>query len=219
MAYSPVDPARLEGEALRRWYLRSPEEVEQERQAAKAQRYDEFFAITRPFQRGPLHEATGAQQPADLEADEILWTSANGHGNRWRGERVSQGYANNAPDQHRAMSRLDGGRRGQGVGDIGDCVSCHGRLAPPFPFPFPTWGTPSLRDAPASPPSTPPERDRKQCEIQLQRDTETCNQQPNNAAKAVCHGTASKRYAHCGLTGEVGEPDLFTIPRMPGRGS
>lgn len=28
-----IDPARLEGEALRRWYLRSPDEIEQERQA------------------------------------------------------------------------------------------------------------------------------------------------------------------------------------------
>jgi len=41
-----VDPARLEGEALRRWYLRSPEDLELERQAAEAQRYDTFFDPT-----------------------------------------------------------------------------------------------------------------------------------------------------------------------------
>ena len=31
MAYGQIDPARLQGEALRRWYLRSPAEVEEER--------------------------------------------------------------------------------------------------------------------------------------------------------------------------------------------
>lgn len=31
MAFGQVDPARLEGEALRRWYLRSPDEIDDER--------------------------------------------------------------------------------------------------------------------------------------------------------------------------------------------
>lgn len=39
-----IDPARLEGEALRRWYLRSPQDIEQERQAVAAQRHDGFSA-------------------------------------------------------------------------------------------------------------------------------------------------------------------------------
>lgn len=38
-----IDPASLDGDALTRWYLRSPEEINQERQAAAAQRYREFF--------------------------------------------------------------------------------------------------------------------------------------------------------------------------------
>ena len=38
-----VDPARLQGDALSRWYLRSPDDIESERQAADAQRYDAFF--------------------------------------------------------------------------------------------------------------------------------------------------------------------------------
>jgi hypothetical protein len=38
-----VDPARLEGDALRRWYLRSPHELEQERQTLSDQRYRAFF--------------------------------------------------------------------------------------------------------------------------------------------------------------------------------
>lgn len=43
MADRQIDPARLQGEALRRWYLRSPQELEEERRAAAAQRYEDFF--------------------------------------------------------------------------------------------------------------------------------------------------------------------------------
>jgi hypothetical protein len=43
MAYGEIDPARLEGNALTSWYLRSPTDIEQERQAAATQRYADFF--------------------------------------------------------------------------------------------------------------------------------------------------------------------------------
>ncbi|MCW2987589.1 MAG: hypothetical protein JWM24_527 [Solirubrobacterales bacterium] len=43
MPPGPIDPARLQGDDLTRWYLRTPAELEQERQAAEAKRYDEFF--------------------------------------------------------------------------------------------------------------------------------------------------------------------------------
>lgn len=39
----PVDPMTLTGEALRRWYLRSPAEIEREREVAKQRRYDDYF--------------------------------------------------------------------------------------------------------------------------------------------------------------------------------
>lgn len=39
----PIDPATLQGDALRRWYLRSPTDIEQERQAAATRRYQEYF--------------------------------------------------------------------------------------------------------------------------------------------------------------------------------
>jgi hypothetical protein len=39
----PTDPAQLEGEALDRWYRRSPIEVERERFTAAQQRYDDYF--------------------------------------------------------------------------------------------------------------------------------------------------------------------------------
>jgi hypothetical protein len=38
-----VDPARLEGEALTRWYRRSPQEIEQEREGLAKQRYEAYF--------------------------------------------------------------------------------------------------------------------------------------------------------------------------------
>jgi hypothetical protein len=43
MAYSQIDPASLQGDALTQWYRRSPEEIEQARQAATTQRYNDFF--------------------------------------------------------------------------------------------------------------------------------------------------------------------------------
>jgi hypothetical protein len=46
MAGGQIDPARLDGDALTQWYLRSPAEIEQERQAAAAQRYADFFGTT-----------------------------------------------------------------------------------------------------------------------------------------------------------------------------
>ena len=44
-----IDPASLQGEALRRWYMRSPDDLEKERQARYDQRYGEFFAGKGPI--------------------------------------------------------------------------------------------------------------------------------------------------------------------------
>jgi hypothetical protein len=43
MPYDPIDPASLEGDDLTSWYLRTPDEIAQQRRAAAQQRYDEFF--------------------------------------------------------------------------------------------------------------------------------------------------------------------------------
>ena len=153
-----VDPARLEGDALARWYRRSPQEIEQERERARKLAYDAFFS--------PIG-STRVDRPL----------AANG----------------TAPN------------------GVADCVGCHGRIPPSVPFPFPKGGAPVLREGSSRPPSKPPERDRKQCEIQDQRDRQTCGLQPNSAAKRGCHESASARYAHCLKTGEVGWPSLFTV--------
>jgi len=43
MGERQIDPGQLEGEDLRRWYLRSPEEVEVDRRGADSRRYQDFF--------------------------------------------------------------------------------------------------------------------------------------------------------------------------------
>lgn len=74
-----IDPARLEGEALRRWYRRSPDEIEQERQASQAQRYQAFFGAE---PSGSGEDAGYAHRPTQQMSapdEEVLWI-ANGRG-------------------------------------------------------------------------------------------------------------------------------------------
>jgi len=42
-----IDPSRLEGDALARWYRRSPQEIARERADRATQRYDAYFGGTR----------------------------------------------------------------------------------------------------------------------------------------------------------------------------
>ena len=202
MVGSQVDPARLSGDALRRWYLRSPEETAQERLSASERAHDRFLggeaAIrTSMFAMRPTDETHGAP---------MLRTASSA--NRWRGQHeVSAGFQARSPGNTTAP---------QTATDHDDCIGCHGRLRPPtIPFPW-TWGR-SLRDIPTPPPSKLPERDRKQCELQHEFDTDICNGQATQEANAVCHGSASERYAHCRKTGELDTPHLSTFRRSPRR--
>lgn len=43
MADRQIDPARLENDLLRRWYTRSPEDLDEQRQVDEAERHREFF--------------------------------------------------------------------------------------------------------------------------------------------------------------------------------
>lgn len=64
MAERQVDPARLTGEALDRWYRRSPEEIEAEKRAAEARRHDAFVASIHRQEREP--EDAGFRSPLDV---------------------------------------------------------------------------------------------------------------------------------------------------------
>ena len=56
MAVEQIDPGTLEGDALKRWYLRSPADIEQQRQEAAAQRYKEFFGDSAGVDSNPTFD-------------------------------------------------------------------------------------------------------------------------------------------------------------------
>ena len=216
MAYSQLDPARLQGDALTRWYTRSPTDIEQGRQEAAAQKHKDFFAPTRP---SPFAADTGQVTAPTGVGDEPsrLWIASGP--NRWSSQAAAPN--NFYPSQALAADGSPGrassaGPRTWPAGGDHICRACHWGGVPPLP----PGGIFSFRDIPPSSPSspsTPPEPDRKQCEQQLQSDTDICGQQPNNASKGICREDAMKRYAHCRKTGAVNEPYLFTVGRMPRR--
>lgn len=62
-----IDPARLEGEELRRWYDRNPEEQRLERDAVAARRDAEFYGhSSSPGEAGSRYGALYAPPPDDL---------------------------------------------------------------------------------------------------------------------------------------------------------
>lgn len=82
MALGQIDPARLDGEALRRWYLRSPAEIEEERRVAGDKAYDAFFRPSGSREPADRHRPTrdnrtyqlAATTPSDFWND---WTPCN----------------------------------------------------------------------------------------------------------------------------------------------
>lgn len=149
-------------EALKRWYLRSPLDIERERQATQQQRYDTFF------QGGEARPAPQWQELATTPT-------------------ASAGV------------------------DPRICLSCHWGGVPPLPSqgPFSFEGQPQ-------PPSKPPERDRKQCEMQHDNDMEMCSHLKDRRSIQTCRSRAMIRYSHCRRTGEVGSP-IDLSPGAPTR--
>lgn len=69
MARNPIDPARLSGEALTRWYLRTPAQIEAERDRAEAQRWQDYHRETQRRQSAAEHSErvkTAAASEDDL---------------------------------------------------------------------------------------------------------------------------------------------------------
>lgn len=213
MASGQIDPARLEGDALRRWYLRSPDEIEEERQRGAAQTYDAFFGDSRAKRRATQAPSEGSYEEASTADSEGPFRKAFG-GNARRIERQPGGQGRSA------TKALSLGKVQKAISS--NCINCHGHfppppLPPPFgPFPWPIGPFPAFRDIPGIQ-AGEPNRDRKQCEMQEQGDRGICGQQPTEEAKAVCNEQAFKRRVHCDRTGEIGEPDLFTARRKDGR--
>ena len=68
-----IDPARLEGRALDRWYRRTPDEVQSERDAAEQRRYEAFFGGGRTSKEpAPRHSQEVRYEPAATADDDTF---------------------------------------------------------------------------------------------------------------------------------------------------
>ena len=204
MAFSPIDPSRLQGEALNRWYLRSPGEIEQERRAAQAQNYDAFFGGAEPA------APSASYQDANAAIDDgPAWTT--NEADRWKGD--NQSAYGPASDRQSRYFQVSAASQPLAAPGILDCPTCHGRAPAPLPFPSPFLpGSAVFRDTPSAPAGGGSPRQRfPQCHLQYDNDSETCGGLPTSAAGAKCRESASERLAYClSHDGEVQWPPLRT---------
>ena len=205
MDWSPVDPSSLMGNDLTRWYLRSPDEIEQQRQAAQAQRYEEFFGRIAPA-RPPAALPGLTDQDADVATDD----GANRGATSW--QRPDQSPDGPWAETQAQPIRLAAAQQTTAPGNVG-CLLCHGPVPPVLPFPFPFLpGGPFFRDTPSIPSGGgSPKRRFPQCDVQYDNDTEICAGLPTPAARGKCWPSANERQAYCrNHDGEVGWPLLQT---------
>jgi hypothetical protein len=220
MSFRQVDPSRLQGEALRGWYLRSPDEIEQERQSAQAQRYEAFVAGIRPASQAPYPDSQSARAmapAAQANQPESLWVATGP--NRWSSQlatssdlRPGKAWGLRGSFAHETS---DGGASRQLAANHGFCVACHGPGAEPPPPAManpPNW--PRWTPGPNTTPRKPSKPHPPQCALQNMNDSRICSREPGDAWKSVCLRSASDREAHCiASDGEVGWPPLQTHDR------
>jgi hypothetical protein len=86
MAFGQIDPARLEGDALTRWYLRSPADIEEEKRQRAEQAYNAFFG-----QSGDSPSTAQARDltppPFPADASGPVWSQVGD--NRWLADNVA----------------------------------------------------------------------------------------------------------------------------------
>lgn len=218
MAYGQIDPARLNGDALTQWYLRSLADIEDEKRQAASRAYDAFFS--QPDHPQPHGGSEAASMPAAASTDagsshaDVIRRQIGA--NRFQSERASVPLPMSDADtpgfQLAAATFPAWGRW-----PINGCINCHnpqtGDLLPgrsPAPRP-PTF---SPRDGGAGGGSSSQRgewSDKPQCNQQFERDREICQAAKNYK----CWENQNKRLAHCSPTGEVGIPKLGFGP--PGR--
>lgn len=227
MAFGQIDPARLYGDALTRWYLRSPADIEQERQAAAAARYDAFFG-------GSGEREQAGDEPASSNDGSFTYAVDNsGPPNEPRNSGQDRQFI--SPFSPPDASPPDGGAwRGyqlaaapsRTLGDywsIPGCANCHGYSPATLPpvgghFPFPPSYSPRSGGSNGSggrPPSAhegessgdhPP-----QCAIQHNNDSNICRELPDWRVRKQCWASAAEREGYCIKSkGQVGIPWLIT---------
>lgn len=208
MAFGQIDPARLEGGALRRWYLRSPADIEEERRLASTRAYNSFFS---QLTKGPT-SGEHSQQQEGRSNDHLPVSREQLNEGRWEGGRDGEDAGSPSGQYQLAAAAPRGfwdywGFRG--------CQNCHGYT----PGTLPPYGGYS-----PSPPSYSPRSgdgsggsggsgdsarrgewsDRPQCNQQFEADRRICQ-----AAKSPrCWENQTKRLGYCSATGEVGTPPL-----------
>jgi hypothetical protein len=221
MAHGQIDPARLQGEALRRWYLRSPTEIDEERRSAADRAYSAFFSD--PNSAPALEPAQRGDQRNSSPDARLVW-NASGE-NRWRAGRTPPGQSIAAQPADAGRYQLAAAASPRGFWDywgVPGCANCHGYRPGTLPpvgghSPFPPSYSPRSGNSDGSSTPQPRREERRQCEAQERDDRGICSQQPTEPAKAVCNASATERRVHCDATGEIGEPDLYTARRKSGR--
>lgn len=208
MAYGQIDPARLQDDALARWYLRSPADIEQGRQDVAAQRYDDFFGgrsalVQKPDQAGQSADTEGgAESGAESQATSFLWR-------RWAASPPdSQTNDQLSPVEREQPSDVPRIMRVAAPAWL--CVGCHGTGISPAPpaFSKPPWATP-WTPGPNLTPRKPAKPHPLQCAMQNMRDSRICSREPNSAWQDVCLPSAAEREAYCiSHEGQVDWPPL-----------
>ena len=220
MALGQISPARLEGEALRRWYLRSPAEIEGERREAAEKAYNAFFSPdAKPVAEGAPRKG-GASAP---EGEGFAWSQV-GEG-RWKGARMPldrRGLAGRTPTYGHVV-QLAARTPTDFWDDWTPCntMGCHGRPGPSAspgsggqsplpPIHFPRSGG-SDGSGGRSGGEGSQGKNPRQCTIQYEIDSGVCRSLPRNDQRSRCWSSAAKREAHCiKSNGEVGFPSLET---------
>jgi hypothetical protein len=222
MAFGQIDPARLEGNALTRWYLRSPADIEEERRQRAEQAYNTFFSQS----GGDQSDSSAAEADDDtgLDLSQATWIQVGP--NRWRSNPAS---AAQAPQG--AGAPLDGSYQVAAAAPPGfwdywsprGCASCHGYTPGTLPpiggqSPFPPTYSPRAGGGGAGGSSGQPREKYPQCEMQERQDRGICAQQPTEPAKAACNASATERRVWCERhEGEIGSPPLNTARKKSGR--
>lgn len=224
MAFGQIDPARLEGDALTRWYLRSPADIEAEKRQAASRAYDAFFSQPEDLQSNggpePASASAAASDDTGSTVADLFWRQTGP--NRFSAERASQPMLASGADT-RGFQLAAASFPFWGRWPSNGCTNCHnprtGDLRPDsIPGPRPPTFSPRVGSGPGGP-SQERRRDKyPQCEMQERQDRGICAQQPTEPAKAACNASATERRVWCDThQGEIGKPDLFRARRKDGR--
>jgi hypothetical protein len=206
MALGWIDPARLDGDALRRWYMRSPADLEEERRGNIAAVYD-TFSLGRDA--APPHHAE-VQQRQERSRDRQWVSEQLLRDVQGRRERIG---SQSSSDHYRLAAASP--RGSWEYWKPRSCQTCHGYTPETLPpiggrSPTPPGYSPRTGGSGGSGGSGSTARprgdwsDRPQCNQQFEADRKICQ----TAKNPECWQNQNKRLGHCSRTGEVGTPGL-----------